>query len=52
LEIAVFSGAFRQKPKTRMKEPQLNPQVPDLAPAGPTLTAYDEEHAVTYVRLI
>jgi hypothetical protein len=34
-----------------MKEPQLNPQV-DLAPAGPTLTAYDEEHAVTYVRLI
>jgi hypothetical protein len=32
-----------------MKEPQLNPQVADLAP---TPTAYDEDHAVTYVRLI
>ena len=35
-----------------MKEPQLNPQVADLAPAGPKLTAYHEDHAVTYVRLI
>jgi hypothetical protein len=35
-----------------MKESQLNPQVADLAPAGPTLTAYDEEHAAAYVRLI
>ena len=35
-----------------MKEPQLNPQVASLAPAGPTLTAYGEEHTVTYVRLI
>jgi hypothetical protein len=35
-----------------MKEPQLNPQVADLAPAGPTPTAYDEEPAITYVRLI
>ncbi|MGY4286896.1 hypothetical protein ACVWXO_006116 [Bradyrhizobium sp. LM2.7] len=31
-----------------MKEPQLNPQVADLASAGPTLTAYDEEHAAGY----
>jgi hypothetical protein len=35
-----------------MKEPQLNPQVADLAPGGPTLTAYGQEHAVTYVGLI
>jgi hypothetical protein len=28
-----------------MKEPQLNSQVADLAPADPALTAYDEEHA-------
>jgi hypothetical protein len=28
-----------------MKETQLNPQVADLAPAGPTLTMYDEEHS-------
>ena len=27
-----------------MKEPQPNPQVADLAPAGPKLTAYDEDH--------
>jgi hypothetical protein len=31
-----------------MKEPQLNLQVA----AGPKPTAYDEDHAVTYVRLI
>jgi len=35
-----------------MKESQLNPQVADLAPAGLTLTAYDEGHAAAYVRLI
>jgi hypothetical protein len=32
-----------------MKESQLNPQVADLAPAGPTLTAYEEELAAAYV---
>jgi hypothetical protein len=35
-----------------MKETQLNPQVADLAPAGPTPTACDEDHAATYVCLI
>jgi hypothetical protein len=35
-----------------MKEPQLNPQVADFAPAGPALTAYDEEHIITYLRLL
>jgi hypothetical protein len=35
-----------------MKEPQLNPQVADVAPAGPALTAYDEEHIITYLRLL
>jgi hypothetical protein len=35
-----------------MKEPQLNPQVADLAPAGPTLTMHDEEHIITYLRLL
>jgi T6SS, Transcription factor, DNA binding domain len=35
-----------------MKEPQLNPQVADLAPVGPALTAYDEEHIITYLRLL
>jgi hypothetical protein len=29
-----------------------NPIVADLAPSGPALTKYDEEHAVTYVRTL
>jgi hypothetical protein len=35
-----------------MKEPQLNPQVTDVAPSGPVLTAYDEEHMITYMRVL
>jgi hypothetical protein len=34
-----------------MKEPQLNPQVAHLAPTGPALTVYDEEHMITYMRV-
>ncbi|WFU39189.1 DUF2285 domain-containing protein [Bradyrhizobium sp. CB82] len=29
-----------------------SPEVADLAPDEPTLTSYDEEHAVTYMRLL
>ena len=32
--------------------PPLNPDVADLAPSTPVLTAYDEEHAVTYMRML
>ena len=32
--------------------PPLDPDVADLAPTGPALTAYDEEHVVTYVRML
>ena len=32
--------------------PPLDPKVADLAPDEPTLTPYDEQHAVTYVRLL
>jgi hypothetical protein len=33
--------------------PLQNPIVADLAPSGPTLTKYcDEEHAVTYIRML
>jgi hypothetical protein len=35
-----------------MKEPKLNPQVTDVAPNGPVLTAYDEEHMITYMRVL
>ena len=32
--------------------PPVNPKVADLAPAELMLTAYDEQHAVTYARLL
>jgi len=35
-----------------MRRPPLDPDVADLAPAGPALAIYDEEHAVTYMRLL
>lgn len=35
-----------------MRKPQLTPSVSDRAPADPTLTAYDEQHLVTYMRLL
>ena len=35
-----------------MKEPQLNPQVADLAPTGPELTVYDEEHWSEVCRIV
>ena len=35
-----------------MKPPSLNASVADLAPSGPKLTGYDEQHLVTYLRLL
>jgi type VI secretion system activator RovC-like protein len=35
-----------------MPSPPLDPDVADLAPTEPVLTAYDEEHIVTYLRLL
>jgi hypothetical protein len=35
-----------------MKTAPLDPHVADVAPAGPTLTAYDEEHMITYMRVL
>ncbi len=32
--------------------PPLHPEVADLAPDDSTLTPYDQEHAVTYARLL
>ncbi len=31
---------------------QLDPDVEDEAPSGPTITPYDEQHYVTYMRLL
>lgn len=32
--------------------PQLDPDVDDAAPDGPDITIYDEQHYVTYLRLL
>jgi hypothetical protein len=35
-----------------MSMPPLDPDVADLAPSDTALTAYDEHHAVTYMRML
>ena len=35
-----------------MPSPPFNPDVADVAPTDPDLTVYDEEHVVTYVRIL
>lgn len=35
-----------------MTRPQLDPDVADVAPNEAKLTAYDEQHVVTYIRLL
>ncbi|MCK1453173.1 DUF2285 domain-containing protein [Bradyrhizobium sp. 35] len=35
-----------------MTKPQLDPDVADVAPNEPALTDYDEQHVVTYIRLL
>src|SRR6267142_404032 len=38
--------------RNRMTNPPLDPEVADVAPTAPTLTAYDQQHLVTYLRLL
>ncbi len=35
-----------------MKKPPLDPDVADTAPTASVLTVYDEEHIITYLRLL
>jgi hypothetical protein len=35
-----------------MQKPPLDPDVADTAPSTPNLTVYDEEHIITYLRLL
>jgi hypothetical protein len=35
-----------------MPSPPLDPDVADLAPDDPVLTAYDKQHFITYLRLL
>jgi hypothetical protein len=38
--------------RTPMQKPPLNPDVADTAPSDPVLTVYDDEHIITYLRLL
>jgi hypothetical protein len=38
--------------RTSMQKPPLDPDVADTAPSDPVLTVYDEEHLMTYLRLL
>ena len=35
-----------------MRNPPLDPDVANVAPTDPALTGYDQEHLVTYLRLL
>jgi hypothetical protein len=35
-----------------MKKPPLDPDVADTAPSDSVLTVYDEEHIITYLRML
>ncbi|MBW5440548.1 DUF2285 domain-containing protein [Bradyrhizobium canariense] len=35
-----------------MKKSPLDPDIADVAPSDPKLTPYDEQHVVTYIRLL
>jgi hypothetical protein len=35
-----------------MSKPPLDPDVADVAPTDPTVTAYDQQHIVMYARLL
>src|SRR5882672_8620915 len=37
---------------TPMQKPPLDPEVADTAPSDSVLTTYDEEHIITYLRLL
>jgi hypothetical protein len=37
---------------TPMQKPPLDPDVADTAPSDSVLTVYDEEHVITYLRLL
>jgi Uncharacterized conserved protein (DUF2285) len=48
------SKVDRQQPvaRTPMQKPPLDPDVADTAPSNSVLTRYDEEHLITYLRLL
>src|SRR5882672_6109726 len=48
----VVCPSVANKGRVQMLHPPLDPNVADIAPMAAALTAYDEEHLVTYLRLL
>ena len=46
------SASPMQRTELMRGRPQLDPDVEDKAPEGPDITPYDEQHYVTYLRLL
>jgi hypothetical protein len=44
--------SIRQDTTSTMPKLPINPEVADVAPADAALTSYDEQHVVTYMRLL
>jgi hypothetical protein len=47
-----MNDSASSRPKIRMQSLPLDPPVSDTAPTEPILTAYDEQHLVTHLRLL
>src|SRR3546814_18711120 len=47
--LSILKVSIRE---TSMKTPPLDPEVSDTAPEDAFLTPYDEEHLITYLRLL
>lgn len=49
---ASMASAVTCQAERQMQTPQRDPNVSDLAPTEAVLTGYDEQHLVTYLRLL
>ena len=50
--LRMGENAFRRPCNSPMQKPPLDPDVADTAPSDSVLTVYDEEHIITYMRLL
>jgi hypothetical protein len=48
----LFEDPFEAAQDAQMQKPPLDPDVDDAAPTGAALTVYDEQHIITYLRLL
>ena len=48
-KVGRSNDLLRERP---MQKPPLDPDVADVAPFDAVLTAYDEQHIITYLRLL